>query len=82
MSKWAKGNTNTYHQGPNLMVSRHGASPNELQKCIECRHLSCIGDYPWYCDKFILPSGYQPPWCEENRACGLFEERAKEGVSP
>ena len=70
-------------QGPNLMVSRHGASTNLLQKCAGCRHLlSChdfgeAADY-WVCEQFITPSGYKMPWDADNWACGLFEERANE----
>lgn len=75
MSQWARGNTATEHQGPNLMVSRHGASENLLQTCAQCRHLIRVEDYPDYCDRFVLPSRYHMPWCDENRACGLFEVR-------
>jgi hypothetical protein len=65
-------------QGLNLMVSRHGASTNPLQKCAECRHLIRVEGYPEYCDQFVLPSGYHMPWAADNRACGMFEERVKE----
>ena len=79
MSQWAKGNTNTDHQGPNLMVSRHGASANELQNCAGCRHLTADEAAPetgpWCCDQLVSPGGWPMPWCDENRACGLFEER-------
>ena len=66
-------------QGPNLMISRHGGSANPLQKCAQCHHLSREGDYPWYCDQLVTPSGYNFPWSDENAACKLFEERAKGG---
>jgi hypothetical protein len=69
---------NNEPQWPNLMVSRHGASANQLQKCAECRHLIRVEGYPEYCDQFVLPSGYHMPWGEGNRACGLFQERGKE----
>uniref|UniRef100_A0A6M3J9H4 Uncharacterized protein n=1 Tax=viral metagenome TaxID=1070528 RepID=A0A6M3J9H4_9ZZZZ len=67
-------------QGPNLMISRHGASANLLQKCAQCAHLhSCheFGDTAdfWVCEKLTTPSGHNMPWSETNGACGLFEER-------
>ena len=65
-------------QGPNLMVSRHGASANELQKCLQCRHLSSEGNYTWYCDQLLTVSGHTFPWDSGNRACGKFEERENE----
>ena len=65
-------------QGPNLMVSRNGASENPLQKCAGCRRLISVEGYPDYCDQFVLPSGYHMPWGADNRACGKFEERENE----
>ena len=62
-------------QRPNLMVSRNGASENLLQKCAECRHLTCERDLLRVCEQFRTPSGYPMPWAADNRACGLFEER-------
>lgn len=64
---------NTDKQGPNLMVSRHGETYGH--HCLQCRHLSREGDYPWYCDQLTTPSGYNFPWNDGNQACGLFEER-------
>ena len=69
---------NNEPQGPNLMISRHGASENPLQKCAQCQHLIRVEGYPEYCDQFVLPSGYHMPWCDENKSCGLFTERGKD----
>jgi hypothetical protein len=70
---------NNEPQGPNLMVSRHGATYGHT--CIQCRHLSREGSAPnagpWYCEMLMIPSGRQMPWSDANRACGLFEERTK-----
>ena len=65
-------------QGPNLMVSRHGASENALQKCAQCRYLTHTTEASSLCERCTLPSGHKMPWSEQNAACGLFEERMKE----
>lgn len=62
---------------PNLMQGRHGESTNALQKCAQCRHLSREGDYPWYCDQLVTPSGNNFPWSDDNASCGLFQERTE-----
>ena len=69
---------NNEPQGPNLMVSRHGASANLLLKCAECQHLSREEDLPWVCEQFTTPGGYKMPWNEKNAACGKFQERENE----
>lgn len=61
-------------QGPNLMVSRNGASENPLQKCAQCSHLYQVGTY-LCCDQLVTPGGYPMPWGDGNHACGLFVER-------
>jgi len=64
-------------QGPNLMVSRHGASTNLLQKCAGCRRLSHTTEAACLCEQLTTPGGYRMPWNEANSACGLFEERTE-----
>jgi len=71
---------NNEPQGPNLMVSRHGASENLLQTCADCRHLAFyhnfgVAGHSRTCEQFTTPGGHKMPWAAENRACGLFEER-------
>ena len=78
-TSWNQGSDAETRRFPNLMQSRHGESTNALQKCAQCRHLIRVEDYPEYCDQFVLPSGYHMPWSEENKACGLFEDRTAVG---
>lgn len=66
--------------GPNLMISRNGASENPLQKCGQCAHLHSCHDFGdradfWVCEKLITPGGHNMPWSDGNMACGLFKER-------
>lgn len=73
---------NNEPQGPNLMVSRHGASENQLQTCAQCRHLTFYHNFgvagtSRTCEQFTSPSGKKMPWAPDNRACGLFTERGE-----
>jgi len=58
----------------NVMQNRHGKDWNHA--CAACRHLMPMGGDLWHCEECLLPSGSLMPWSGDEKACGMFVERA------